>query len=111
MLAGDSHAGWANNLRDDAGLPVALEAGCTAVSSPSYGALLPGIGRLIEQANAEVAYCNQDAKGYGRLTLSPSEARVDFVTVDTVTTRQFTPRVDASFTAKAGRAQDPWQRA
>ncbi|WP_232366818.1 alkaline phosphatase D family protein [Alteripontixanthobacter muriae] len=109
VLAGDSHAGWANNLRDESGDLVALEAGCTAVTSPSYGALLPGIGRYIEQANSEVAYCNQDRKGYTLLTLSPQSARADFVTVSTVIDRQFEADTDRSFVTAAGQAFGPWR--
>ncbi len=107
-LAGDSHAGWANNLHDDAGNLVALELGCTAITSPSYGSLLPGIGRFIEQANREVAYCNQDKKGYTLLTLTPERAQADFVTVSTVLDRAFTAEVDASFVTEPGRVV-PWQ--
>jgi alkaline phosphatase D len=109
MLAGDSHAGWANNLRDDAGNLVALEAGCTAITSPSYGSLLPGIGKYIQRANREVAYCNQDQKGYTLLTLTPEQARVEFVTVSTVVEKEFKASTDAAFTAAAGRAFSDWK--
>ncbi|NVD44998.1 alkaline phosphatase D family protein [Qipengyuania atrilutea] len=111
VLAGDSHAGWANNLFDDAGELVALELGCTAITSPSYGSLLPGIGRYIEAANEEVAYCNQDKKGYTLLTLTPAEAKADFITVDTVLDRKFDAEVDASFVALAGDEFANWRRA
>lgn len=111
MLAGDSHAGWANNLHNDAGDLVALEAGCTAITSPSFGSLLPGIGRYIQAANREVAYCNQDAKGYTLLTLTPQRAEAAFVTVSTVVDRAFEGRTDATFTAGAGRAFGPWSAA
>ncbi len=109
VLAGDSHAGWANNLHDGAGRLVALEAGCTAITSPSYGALLPGIGQYIERANREVAYCNQDEKGYTMLTLTPAEARVDFVVVSTVLDQDFQATVDRTFTAGGGQAFGPWK--
>ncbi len=109
MLAGDSHAGWANNLYEDNGDFVALEAGCTAVTSPSYGSLLPGIGRYIEQSNREVAYCNQDQKGYTLLTLTPEGARADFVIVDTVVEQDFKSMVDKSFYAYAGQRFGPWK--
>ena len=109
VLAGDSHAGWANNLRDDSGRLVALENGCTAISSPSYGSLLPGFGRFIEQANEHVAYCNQDAKGYTLMTLKPDQARTDFVTVDTIFERRADARIDRSFTAAPGASFGPWR--
>lgn len=109
VLAGDSHAGWANNLYDDGGAFAALEAGCTAVTSPSYGSLLPGIGQYIEQANREVAYCNQDKKGYTLLTLTPEGARADFIIVDTVLDRNFVAGIDKSFFAGAGQRFGPWK--
>ncbi|MGB3739721.1 MAG: alkaline phosphatase D family protein [Pontixanthobacter sp.] len=111
VLAGDSHAGWANNLHDDAGNFVALEAGCTAVTSPSYGSLLPGIGRYIEQSSEEVVYCNQDLKGYSLLTLTSESATVEFVTVSTVLARDFSRNVDRSFAAGVGSSFGPWHPA
>jgi hypothetical protein len=43
VLAGDSHAFWANELWDDAGTArVAAEFGVTSVTSPGYGDYLPG---------------------------------------------------------------------
>lgn len=110
VLAGDSHAGWANNLHDDAGNLVAVESGCTAISSPSYGALLPGIGALIAQANDEVAYCNQDLKGYTLLTLDRDTARADYITVSTVLSCDFTAKVDASFVTGAKTRFGPWTK-
>ncbi|MEH3160375.1 MAG: alkaline phosphatase D family protein [Sphingomonas taxi] len=74
VLSGDSHAAWANVLHDDGKAAVAVEFGATAVTSPSYGALLPGIGALIAQANDEVLFCDQDHKGYLLLTLTPEAA-------------------------------------
>ncbi|WP_347302395.1 alkaline phosphatase D family protein [Croceibacterium sp. TMG7-5b_MA50] len=104
VLAGDSHASWANNLHDAAGRLAGIEVGCTAITSPSYGSLLPGIGRLIEAANEEVAFCDQDSKGYALVTLTPVQARADYIAVSTILARSFERRVTASFTAAADRA-------
>ncbi|WP_374944582.1 alkaline phosphatase D family protein [Sphingomonas sp.] len=91
VLSGDSHAGWANDLHDDAGRLVAAEFGCTAITSTSYGSLLPGIGDLIAAANPqEVRFCDQDRKGYTLLTLTPTEAVAEFRTVSTVFAKPFT---------------------
>ena len=84
VLSGDSHAAWANVLHDDAKAAVAVEFGATAVTSPSYGSLLPGIGKLIAQANDEVLFCDQDNKGYLLLTLDRQAATADFRVVSTV---------------------------
>jgi alkaline phosphatase D len=102
MLAGDSHASWANDLHDAGGRLVACEFGATAITSPSYGDLLPGIGALIKQASPEVAFCDQDAKGFLLLTLTPERAEADFRGVSTVTARPFTTRSIARYAARAG---------
>ncbi len=90
VLSGDSHAAWANDLHDDSGRLVAVEFGATAITSPSYGSLLPGIGTLIADANTgEVRFCDQDNKGFVLVTLTPTEAIADFRTVSTVLKKPF----------------------
>jgi alkaline phosphatase D len=104
VLAGDSHASWANNLHDADGRLAAVEVGCTAITSPSYGSILPGFGRFLEAANEEVVFCDQDAKGYALVTLTPERMRAEYVAVSTVTAKPFTRRVIASFVAGRDRA-------
>ena len=101
VLSGDSHAAWANDLYNDGGKLVAAEFGATAITSPSYGSLLPGLGDLIAQANREVVYCDQDSKGYTLLTLGPDAATAEFVAVSTVMTKPFTRRVAARYRVSA----------
>ena len=98
----------ANRLRGADGKIVGLETGCTAITSPSYGSILPGIGRYIEQANPDTIYCNQDAKGYTLLTLRPGSARVDYRTVSTVTDKTFEAGIDASFEWKREDKTPDW---
>ncbi|QCB42850.1 alkaline phosphatase [Sphingomonas sp. PAMC26645] len=108
VLSGDSHAAWANDLHDDAGKLVAVEFGCTAITSPSYGSLLPGIGTLIADANkGEVRFCDQDAKGFTLLTLTHEQATADFVTVSTVFAKPFTQATVKRFRALAARPELP----
>ena len=102
VLSGDSHAAWANVLRDDARTPVAVEFGATAVTSPSYGSLLPGIGKLIAQANEEVLFCDQDSKGYVLLTLDREGATADFRAVSTVLVPAYDERSVARYRCSAG---------
>ncbi len=109
VLAGDSHAAWANNLYDETRELVAIEVGCTAITSPSYGSLVPGIGTYIANASPEVAFCNQDAKGYSLLTLTSTAAIADYVSVSTVTDKTFTSKRGPSFTTSAGKGFGPWQ--
>ncbi len=108
VLSGDSHAAWANDLHDDAGRLVAAEFGCTAITSPSYGSLLPGIGTLIANANPkEVRFCDQDGKGFLLLTLTPDEAIADFRTVSTVLAKPFEQASAIRFRVRAGQRDRP----
>lgn len=110
VLAGDSHAAWANDLYDDAGTLVASEFGATAITSPSYGSLLPGLGTALAEANREVAYCDQDSKGYTLLTLTPAAATAEFVTISTILEKPFTRSVAATYRAMPGEERAPLQR-
>ena len=107
VLSGDSHAAWANDLYDDAGRLVASEFGATAITSPSYGSLLPGLGAVLAAENREVAFCDQDAKGYTVLTLRPDRAEAEFVAVSTVLARPFARRVVATYRIAPGSARQP----
>jgi len=104
VLAGDSHASWANNLHDAAGRLAAVEVGCTAITSPSYGSILPGFGRFLEASSEEVAFCDQDSKGYALVTLTPDRMRADYVAVSTVFAKPFERRITTSFAASADKA-------
>ena len=102
VLAGDSHAAWTNNLADEAGRLAAIEVGCTAITSPSYGSILPGLGRVLAMANDEVAFCDQDQKGYALVTLTPDHARAEHVAVSTVFSPTFDRAVIATHVAQPG---------
>ncbi|MBB5709927.1 alkaline phosphatase D family protein [Sphingomonas xinjiangensis] len=110
VLAGDSHAAWANDLYDDAGMLVASEFGSTAITSPSYGSLLPGLGVVLAEANREVAFCDQDNKGYTLLTLTPSAATAEFVTVSTILAKPFGRKVAATYRVAPAAQRAPLQR-
>ncbi len=105
VLAGDSHAAWSNDLYDDGGQLVAAEFGCTAISSPSFGAVLPGIGEYIAEANREVVFCDQDHKGYTLLTLTPDAAVAEHVAVSTVMAKPFDRQVAARHRVTLDRAR------
>lgn len=104
VLAGDSHAFWANRLADAAGAPVAAEFGATAVTSPSIGEVMPDVpvGDLLAERNPEVQFCDQRSKGYVLLTLTRGTARAEFRAVSTVMGRDFAERTVAAFEVKAG---------
>ncbi|WP_375428841.1 alkaline phosphatase D family protein [uncultured Sphingomonas sp.] len=103
VLSGDSHAAWANDLHDGTGKLVAAEFGTTAITSPSYGDLIPGIGAMIADANPEVAFCDQKGKGYLVLTLTPTQAIGDFRAVSTILAKPFTTGTVARYASRPGR--------
>lgn len=100
VVSGDSHAFWANNLADESGTAVACEFGTSAITSPSVGDNLPQIplGALLEKAADEVIFCDQRAKGYIRLTLTPAAATADYVAVP-IEAKPYAARTVASFEA------------
>lgn len=111
VLAGDSHAAWANDLYDADGKLVAAEFGATAITSPSYGAMLPKLGEALAEANREVVYCDQESKGYTLLTLTPESAVAEFVTVSTVLAKPFERNVAARYRVVSGPSRGPLARA
>lgn len=86
VLSGDSHAFWANNLADAQGNPVGVEFGTSSISSPSIGDFMPDLplGALLEQASPEVEFCDQRAKGYVLLRLTPERATADYVAMTNI---------------------------
>lgn len=112
VLSGDSHAFWANDLMDDRGQLVAAEFGATAITSPSYGDLLPklGLGKLLSDANEEVAFCDQNRKGYIVLTLTRRDARADYVAVSTILSKPYETNIVASFEVDANERQQRLRR-
>ena len=93
VLAGDSHAFWVNDLKDAAGDRRAVEFGTSSISSPSPGdAVGFPLGAALMQTNDEVVFCDQSAKGYILLTLTPTEARGDLVAVSTIKAKPYEAR-------------------
>jgi len=99
VLAGDSHAYWVNDLKDAAGARRGVEFGTSAISSPSVGdAVSPlPIGPLLSANNEEVVFCDQSAKGYLRLTLTPDRAEATLRSVSTILAKPFETRTVATF--------------
>lgn len=108
-FAGDSHAAWANDLYDASGTLVGAEFGTTAITSPSYGSLLPGLGKIIAAQSPEVAFCDQDHKGYTMVTLTREAATAEFVTVSTVTAKDYTTAIAARYARSATQKNVPLQ--
>ena len=104
VLSGDSHAFWANQLHDEHGVAIGAEFGTSSITSPSIGDAIPEIpvGRLLEEVNREVLFCDQRAKGFILLTLNHREARGDYVAMSTVFAKPFESRTLATFAVSAG---------
>ena len=85
LVSGDSHAFWANRLQPQAGgADLAVEFGTSAVTSPSIGDEAGGVqlGPVFMAQNREVAFCDQLAKGYVRLELTPTSAVARMIAVE-----------------------------
>lgn len=101
-FAGDSHASWVNELVAQDGTRIGSEFGTTAITSPSYGSVLPGVGRIIADQNPAVRWCDQDSKGYTLVTLTREAVTAEFVAMSTVTEPTATPRTAARWRATPG---------
>ncbi len=113
ILSGDSHAFWANDLYDDGGRLVASEFGTSSITSPSDEDELGGIplGKMLQAANKEVAYCNQKAKGYILLTLTRQSARAELIAVSTILAKPYEAKTIATFEVAPGAARQPLRNA
>ncbi|MFE9083600.1 alkaline phosphatase D family protein [Brevundimonas sp. NPDC003935] len=91
VLAGDSHAFWVNELKDASGARRAIEFGTSAVSSPSIGDAIGGfpLGAALMQANDEVVFCDQSAKGFIVMTLTADRAEAALMRVSTILAKPF----------------------
>jgi alkaline phosphatase D len=105
VLAGDSHAFWANELWDDAGATrVAAEFGVTSVTSPGYGDYLPGapLDQAYVARNKEVKFTDQAAKGFLLLTLEHGRATGELIAVSTILDPKYQTRVLKRFVVTPG---------
>lgn len=100
-LTGDVHSFWANDLIDHDGHRIGTELVGASVTSPSpfSGFEAPGVdyGKMMREANRDVAQCNMVDHGYVRLTLTPDEALADYVTVSTIESRDYHAGLDSQW--------------
>lgn len=92
VLAGDSHAFWANELHDAGGARHAVEFGTTGVTSPGAGDVIKGVplNDGFTDRNAEVLYTDQAAKGFVLLTLTKASAKAEMIAVSTILAADYT---------------------
>jgi len=99
VVSGDSHAFWANELSDAAGARVGAEFGTCGITSPGADDHLGGLalGPAFVQRNRAVRFCDQSAKGFVLLTLTPAEAKAELVAVSSIVSRSFETKVLKTF--------------
>ncbi|MEO1029580.1 MAG: alkaline phosphatase D family protein, partial [Pseudomonadota bacterium] len=85
-LTGDTHTAWANTLVDGVGERRGVEFGCTSVTSPGLGDLLPfpDLGQQFSDNNSEVDWYDPFGSGYTVLTLTKDDVQAEFLKVDTI---------------------------
>ncbi|MDM0078108.1 alkaline phosphatase D family protein [Variovorax sp. J2P1-59] len=106
-LAGDTHNAWASNLTDDSGQRVGVEFATASISSPGFERVLPLIGNTVlsdafPRMVKDLRYAETSKRGYLVLTLTPAEARADFMEISTVLSRDYSARVAMSLHALPG---------
>ena len=96
-LAGDTHNAWASDLTDATGQHVGVEFATASISSPGFERTLPLISSVVLQDAfpemvPDLRYAECSHRGYVVLTLTPGEARSEWVQVDTVLSRSYEAR-------------------
>ncbi len=100
VLAGDSHAFWANELHDAGGTRVAAEFGATGVTSPGAGDVIKGVplDQGFMTRNPEVKFTDQAAKGFVLLTLTKDQAKAEMIAVSTILSETYEAKALKTFT-------------
>jgi alkaline phosphatase D len=105
VISGDSHCAWANQLHDAQGEPVGVELGVTSITSPTrwLDKILPGyeLAKGLAEVNPEVLDADDNYNGFIRLTLTPDQMIGEWMTVSTITSREFTTASQKTFVARA----------
>ncbi|WP_395574740.1 alkaline phosphatase D family protein [Streptomyces sp. BK79] len=105
ILTGDVHVGYALDVKDDfddpASATVGTEVTCTSVASGRDGVEQPANWDLYMRANPHMKFYN-GKRGYVRIGLDRQAARLDFRTVDAISTPGAPITTAASFVTEAG---------
>ncbi|MGS2723933.1 alkaline phosphatase D family protein [Porticoccus sp. GXU_MW_L64] len=103
VLTGDSHSFWANALFDAQGQSMGVELGAPGITSrgdfePFGPEAASTMDRMVAQHNKEILWTDCLHRGFVKLMLTRERAHVDFVTVDTVKSKTFSPGILKSTT-------------
>ena len=101
VLTGDTHMFWANDLKTDSGEAMGVEFGTAGITSPGAGSLFGDAAfdysLLLRRDNEEVRYVDAINNGYTTIELSGEKGRVEFISMDTITSQNYTPFRSAGF--------------
>jgi alkaline phosphatase D len=109
VLAGDSHNAWASDLKDASGAAVGVEFATPSVTSAGLELEYPRIGRqfladAFTQMVPDLRYAQTSDRGYLLVTLSPAQARADWVFVGSVFANDLKSSVGRSLATRPGAA-------
>ncbi|MBC9034256.1 alkaline phosphatase D family protein [Sphingomonas sp. JC676] len=106
VICGDSHNAWAFDLGQD-GKPAGVEFAGHSVTSPGYENGSSTDPKVIAAAlvatNPELKWCDTSRRGYMALTLTPDQAKNDWVFMETITQRSLKASVGHSATVTRGK--------
>ncbi|NNU16743.1 alkaline phosphatase D family protein [Parvularcula sp. ZS-1/3] len=101
VLTGDTHQFWANDLKRDDGTHMGVELGTAGITSPGpaglFGDKAFDFSLLMRRDNPEVRYTDAINNGYLLLSFEEDRGRVDFITMSTVRSPNYTATRGASF--------------
>ena len=103
VLAGDTHNGWANNLKDAEGNQVGVEFAGPSVTSGGIEDFLglpdgfrAPFSRAVETLVDDLVYSNASDRGYMIVSFTSKEAQSEWIYVDTVSELEFDEKSSAS---------------
>lgn len=106
-LAGDSHNAWASDLKDASGAAVGVEFATTSVTSAGLELEYPQITRQyladsFVKIVPDLRYAQTSDRGYLLVTLTPTQARADWIFVGSVFANELKSSVGRSLMTKPG---------
>ncbi|MEQ9661316.1 MAG: alkaline phosphatase D family protein [Parasphingopyxis sp.] len=107
VLSGDSHNGWAFDLHHGDDVAAGVEFAGHSVTSPGYESFLgqvppDAMAAGLVAASPDMRWCDTSGRGYMTVTLTPDEARGEWLFVDTIRERSTTIARRHSMTAAHG---------
>ncbi|MBX9859819.1 MAG: alkaline phosphatase D family protein [Sphingomonas sp.] len=106
VISGDSHNGWAYDLKQD-GKAAGVEFAGHGVTSPGYESSIgidpKTVAAALIGANPELKWCDTSRRGYMALTITPERVSNDWIFVDTIKAKSAAASVGHSATVSRGR--------